>query len=108
MLKGSELSGATTGAKAVAAPGGFMQRKNCISKIEPPTAEAAASEGSCMLMVQLTPTNAEIRCPPVNDQQVAKGLCGVKNKITADAPIEQTNMGNWGKGVSVAVINETA
>ncbi|TXK93040.1 hypothetical protein BMR10_16805 [Methylococcaceae bacterium CS4] len=87
------LSPAITGASAVAAPGGCKQRNNSITRIEPPTATAEAEAVSGILSAQLIPINAEHNCPPINGQGWAKGLLGIKNKITADAPIEATIIG---------------
>ena len=87
------LSPAITGASAVAVAGGCRQRKISIASTEVPAATAAEDAVSVILRAQLIPINAEHNCPPINGQGWAKGLLGIKNKITAEAPMDATMMG---------------
>ena len=54
------------------------------------TAAAAASTGIGINCAQLTPTAAEINCPPVAAQGWDSCPWGTANSSTADAPIDPT------------------
>lgn len=82
-----------TGTKAVAAPGGCKQRSKSIAQILTLTASAQANQKGETYNAQLIPTKEDIECPQKNDQGCAKGLSGAKSKITTDAPIEASKMG---------------
>lgn len=94
---------AITGVKLVAAAGGCRQRQSNITIMDAPTAIAAAVEVSEIFNAQVTPTTEDNICPPANGQGCAKGLFGIKNKITADAPIEATIIGNPSHGETILV-----
>ena len=72
--------------------------------MEPPTATAEAKAVSVIWRAQLMPINAEQSCPPINGQGWAKGLLGIKNKITSDAPIDATMIGEPETPMSAWVI----
>jgi hypothetical protein len=61
--------------------------------LEPPAAVAAAEAVSVIYSALLIPINAEHNCPPTNGQGCARGLLGIKNKITAAAPIDAMRIG---------------
>ena len=88
----------------MAAPGGCKQRKNNITKIDPPTAADAAVAISGIFNAQVTPITAEHICPPANGQGWASGLFGIKNRMIAEAPIEATIIGYSGPRANMRVI----
>ena len=97
------LSPAITGASAVAVAGGCRQRNISMTSTEAPAATAAEEAVSVILRAQLMPIKAEHNCPPIKGQGWAKGLLGIKNNITAEAPIDATIIGEFETPITVWV-----
>lgn len=78
---------------AAAPPGGCSDRVKVMAIIATETAMPAARNGWPTSLPTTTPTSAEIVLPKTIGQGWARGLAGITNNNTADAPIGATMNG---------------
>jgi len=97
LMPGATPSPAATAiTRAIAPPGGWMQRSQPMIQIEMATASAGASQPAGSQLPQARPIKAGSSSPPMTYQGWARGLWGSVNTITEVAPSGASSRWAWG------------